>query len=114
MPIIPPDSVLILLGVLTGLLSLPLLFNLVPPNRLYGIRVCAAFISERNWYAINSFGAKRLLLFSAVITTVGLVLQAMPQAPFWVPVAGLFFTLLLLLVTVRSISRYAESLTEQK
>lgn len=114
MPNIPPATVLILLGILTGLLSLPLLFNLVPPNRFYGIRVCAAFASESNWYAINSFGAKRLLLFSAVITTTGLLLQAIPQAPFWLPIAGLFFTLFLLLATVRSISRYTESLTKQK
>lgn len=113
MPIVAPDTVLVLLGVVTALLSLPLLFGWVRPNRFYGIRICAAFASERNWYAINAFGAKRLLLFATVVTTIGLLLKAVPQAPFWLPIAGLLLALALLLLTVRSIERYATSLKQQ-
>lgn len=60
LPTIPPTTVLIILGAVVVVSSLPLLFCLVKPNRLYGIRVPAAFASELFWYAINSFGAKRL------------------------------------------------------
>ncbi|MDP3481008.1 MAG: SdpI family protein [Desulfoprunum sp.] len=35
-------------------------FPAAAANRFYGIRVPDAFASELNWYAINSFGAKRL------------------------------------------------------
>ena len=110
LPTIPPATVLILLGTVVSLSSLPLLFCLVKPNRFYGIRVPAAFTSESNWYAINSFGAKRFLLFGAIVTIVGWVLERFPQLPFWVPILCLVITLPLLLLTVRSIANFARSL----
>lgn len=110
MPIVPPATVLLVLGSAVALAALPLLFGLVGPNRYYGIRVPAAFASERNWYAINSFGAKRFIVFGATIAAVGWLLERLPQLPFWVPLLCLVGTLPLLLVTVRSIDKYARSL----
>jgi hypothetical protein len=110
LPIVPPATVLILLGIATALAVLPLLAGLVKPNRFYGIRVAAAFVSEQNWYAINSFGAKRFLYFAAIIGSTGLVLDRYPQAPFWVPILCLLAVLPLILLTVHSIDRYAKSL----
>lgn len=110
MPIVPPPTVLFDLGAAVALACLPLLFRLVKPNRYYGIRVPAAFASERNWYAINRFGAKRFIAFGATLAAVGWLLERLPQLPFWVPLLCLVGTLPLLLVTVRSIANYARSL----
>jgi hypothetical protein len=105
-----PATVLMVLGSVTALASLPLHFDLVRPNRWYGIRVPAAFHSEQNWYAINRFGAARFIRFGVVVAFAGLVLNHYPAAPFWVPLLCLVGTLPLLLLTVRSINRYARSL----
>lgn len=109
-PIVPPATVLLTLGVAVALAALPLLFRLVKPNRFYGIRVSAAFASERNWYLINSFGARRFLVFGVVVAVAGRALKHYPQLPFWVPILALVGTLALLLLTVRSIDNFARSL----
>jgi hypothetical protein len=111
-PIVPVDTVLLGLGLLVGILSIPLLLGWIPRNRFYGVRVPAAFASEENWYAINSFGAKRLLLFAAAPVLMGLLCRARPDLPWWFPIACLFATLGLLLLTVRSISRFAATFSK--
>jgi uncharacterized membrane protein len=110
MPILPISTVLIGLGALTGIISVPLLFDLVPPNRFYGIRLRASFASEQSWYAINRFGGKRFLLFSAEVMLLGFVCRAFPDAPFWLPISFLFLTLLFLGLAVGSIQRYAKTI----
>jgi hypothetical protein len=42
------------------LVSLPLVFGLIPRNGFYGIRVREAFASDANWYAINRLGSLAL------------------------------------------------------
>lgn len=79
----------------------------VKPDRHYGIRLPAAFAPEPNGYALNAFGALRLLRFAAAVPAMGLALRTYSQAPFWLPIAGLFATRLL--HTVRSIRRHAET-----
>ncbi len=106
-PIVSPDLVLIGLGLLVGILSIPLLLGWVPRNRFYGIRVPAAFASDENWYAINAFGARRLLLFAAAVSLLGVLCRSLPDPPFWLPIACLVAVLPLLLLTVRSITRFA-------
>ena len=54
------------IGILTVLLSIPLILRIVPMNRVYGIRIRKAFISPHNWYAINAYGGKLLLAFGLV------------------------------------------------
>jgi uncharacterized membrane protein len=49
------------LGLLYAVLSLPLIFKLVPRNHYYGIRIRKAFVSDRNWNSINSLGG--ILIF---------------------------------------------------
>lgn len=53
----------LLLGfaVLFALFSLPLLFEKIPPNWLYGIRISRTFESEEHWYRINKYFARRML-----------------------------------------------------
>jgi hypothetical protein len=110
-PIVSPGIVLIGLGLLIAILAVPLLLGWIPRNRFYGIRVPAAFASEENWYAINVFGAKRLLLFAAAISLLGCLCQGLPDPPFWLPIVCLVAVLPLLLLTVRSITRFAATFT---
>lgn len=39
----------------------PLVFGMIPPNGLYGIRVREAFASDASWYAINRLGGLALI-----------------------------------------------------
>jgi hypothetical protein len=65
-------------GVLLMLLSLPLLWEKVPPNGLYGFRVKATLENPQIWYAANKFAAKRLLVASAVLVMAALILYFIP------------------------------------
>ena len=45
---------LISAGIL-ALVSIPLIANLVPPNRFYGFRTPRTLSNERIWYRVNRF-----------------------------------------------------------
>jgi uncharacterized membrane protein len=65
-------------GVLLMALSLPLLWEKVPPNGLYGFRVKATLENPRIWYTANKFAAKRLLLAGAVLVVAAVILYFIP------------------------------------
>src|SRR5262249_15970212 len=52
-------------GLLLIVLSLPLLFQKVPPNPLYGFRLSPALDDPKIWYATNTHSAKRLMAAGA-------------------------------------------------
>jgi hypothetical protein len=112
MPIVPIPLVLMGLGAVTALVSLPLLFKWVPPNRFYGVRIPAAFRSERNWYAINAYGARRLLVHAAILVVLGLACDSLSNPPFWVPIAFLVGGLVLVFPIMGSVVRYARTLPD--
>jgi hypothetical protein len=60
-------------GILFIVISLPLLRGSIPMNRFYGFRISKAFTSDANWYAINKYGAKVLILWSIVMITSGVL-----------------------------------------
>jgi len=49
---------------LIGLLSLPLLFRLIPRNRFYGVRTAKTLSEDRIWYATNRLGGWWFLVSS--------------------------------------------------
>ena len=59
-------TTLLLLYVISGIvlvgLALPLLWEKVPPNPVYGFRLPATMNDPKVWYATNKFGAKRLMV----------------------------------------------------
>ena len=59
-------------GVLFILLSLPLVKKKVPMNKLYGFRLSKSYASDENWFTINSYGGKQLILWSLVLIGIGL------------------------------------------
>ena len=111
--VIPAGMVLIGLALLIAGISLPLLFRKVRPNHWYGVRVPASFVSTENWYAINEFGAKRLLGLSLALVVVGLVHLSLPPMPWWVDSAFLLSPLVFLPLVLRPILAYADSLPKQ-
>ena len=73
-------------GILFIVISLPLLRGLIPMNRFYGFRISKAFTSNTNWYAINKYGAKALILWSMVMIAAGVLLLFVGLSS---PLAGL-------------------------
>jgi|GEM_PF-497135 len=60
-------------GILFIVISLPLLRGSIPMNRFYGFRISKAFKSDANWYAVNKYGAKTLILWSIVMIASGVL-----------------------------------------
>jgi len=112
--VIPAGFVLMGLGLLVALISVPLLFRKVPPNRWYGVRVPEAFVSDENWYAINEFGSRRLLGLALALAVLGLVALSLPRMAWWVDPAFLLAPLLFLPVFLRPILAYADSLPKEE
>ena len=64
-------SSILLVGLVTLLISLPLIYRKVPINAFYGIRIRASFQSEQRWYDINAQGGKLFAKWSALIIVPG-------------------------------------------
>ena len=54
-------------------ISLPLVYRKIPMNRLWGVRVRAAFESNQRWYDINAYGGRLLAFWSLPVIATGLV-----------------------------------------
>lgn len=76
-----------LLCIVTGLLflglSIPLIWQQVPPNRWYGFRVSKTFSDEAIWYSVNRVAGYDLLLAGGTITLTALVMQFLSQELFY-------------------------------
>jgi hypothetical protein len=59
-------SVSVMMGMLSIGLAIPLIRGKIPTNDTYGIRIPKSFTSEENWYRINVFGAKIMIIFLAI------------------------------------------------
>jgi len=72
-------------NIITGLVviavCIPLLRGKIAINRWYGIRFKRSFESEESWYAINRYGAQRMILWSVIIVTIGIL-------SFFIPASG--------------------------
>jgi hypothetical protein len=71
----------ILVGILIILISIPLVLRKVPMNKLYGVRFKKSFESDENWYKINAYGGKQLILWSVPLVLFGV-------ATFFLPLEG--------------------------
>jgi len=68
-----PWSIFFITGIVYVLVSVPLLFNKLGPNRFYGIRIAKAYESTEMWYKVNRIGAKIFLRYGVVMLAVGVV-----------------------------------------
>lgn len=60
-------------GVLFILISIPLLKRKIRSNYFYGFRISKAFESEENWFNINAYGAKQMIIWSIPIILIGII-----------------------------------------
>ena len=60
------------------LISIPLLKRKIPMNRWYGARFKKSFESEENWYRINAYSAKQVMVWSIPLLIIGMVTFFLP------------------------------------
>ena len=77
--------------------SIPLVFGLIPRNGFYGIRVREAFASDASWYAINRLGS--IALIGASVVWIAAAAYAPRRFVKPIGVAAVVLTLATLVVT---------------
>jgi SdpI/YfhL protein family len=97
-------------GLVTLLVSLPLIYRKVPMNAFYGIRIRASFQSKQRWYDINAQGGKLFAKWSALIIVAGLIGFIVPTDLFlfYAPAAPIG-VLLAILMPLIQVVRWARS-----
>lgn len=60
-------------GIIYGLCSIPLIQRRVKMNDFFGFRLSKALESEKNWYDINEFGARKIMGWSIFTLISGIV-----------------------------------------
>ncbi|HHP7235700.1 MAG TPA: SdpI family protein [Desulfobacterales bacterium] len=58
--------------------SIPLVKHKIKMNHFYGIRIKKAFESEENWYKVNEYGGKQLIIWSSPMILVGFICFLVP------------------------------------
>lgn len=70
-------------------ISIPLALRKIPMNHIYGVRFKKSFVSEENWYTINKYGGKQLILWSILLLIIGVSTFFLP-----LKVSGVLTTLI--------------------
>jgi hypothetical protein len=70
---------LIVFGIVSILIALPLLEGRIKPNPVYGFRVRATLENPKVWYAVNKYFAQRLLLAAVVEIIAAIALFMLPN-----------------------------------
>jgi len=61
------------IAVLTIVLSIPLVMRKIKINRFYGVRIPKSFSSDTNWYEINAYGGRQLIIWSILPLAAGIM-----------------------------------------
>ncbi|WP_078544622.1 SdpI family protein [Litchfieldia alkalitelluris] len=71
-------------GLLFVGISIPLYKERIKMNYLYGVRFSQSFKSDENWYKINKYGAKRMMIWSIPLFIIGVIILFLPPLnEFW-------------------------------
>ena len=101
------------IGVLMIVLAIPLILRKVPMNHVYGVRIRRAFASERNWYDINAYGGKLLLVYGIVLGVYGVAARRFaPDAKSIWSLVYVVAPLLLVVPMIMMIMRYSSTLRD--
>ena len=65
-------------GLIFIAICIPLLKRKVKMNDWYGFRISKAFQSEENWFSINAYGAKKLIICSILMILIGILCFFIP------------------------------------
>jgi hypothetical protein len=66
-------SAYFLTGILYILVSIPLLFGRIGPNRFYRFRIARAYESTEMWYKVNRIGAKVFVGYGVTMLAIGTI-----------------------------------------
>ena len=96
-------------------ISIPLIQRRVKMNNFYGVRIPKAFESEENWYKINEYGGRQLVLWSCVLALFGVVTFFLPLGAAEKPndtmvLIAATMPLIVLLPAIVQILRYARKI----
>ena len=69
------------LGPVLIVLCLPLVFRLVPPNRIYGFRVPAVYLNKRIWYDANALAGKHFIALGIAMVILEFLLPPGTRTP---------------------------------
>ena len=61
-------SALLIIGI-----SIPLVLRKIQMNYIYGIRIKESFVSEENWFKINEYGGKQMIIWSLPLLAAGIL-----------------------------------------
>src|SRR6058998_2243408 len=64
-------------GVLLIAISLPMIYDKIPPNRFYGFRTPRTLSDPNVWYPANRVAGRNLAVAGVIVSTTALVLFAM-------------------------------------
>lgn len=63
----------IIIAIVLSALSVPLIYRKIPMNKWYGVRFPQSFRSEKNWYDINAYGGKILIVWMIPVLLFGIM-----------------------------------------
>ena len=99
-----------IVGLLMIVLFIPLKKGFIKMDMLYGIRFETSFESEKKWYKINEYGAKRFMLWSFPLIAIGLFSFFIPFNENLILIIIFSFTPSLILIPTIESYLYAEKL----
>ncbi|MEZ4599025.1 MAG: SdpI family protein [Syntrophotaleaceae bacterium] len=99
-------------GILFIAISVPLMNRKIKMNNLYGFRISKAFESEKNWFDINEYGAKQLIIWSLPIIVIGIICFFIPtdEHPAFPAVLGAGPATVFSFIAIVKTARYAKNL----
>jgi len=93
-------STFIAVGMLEIILGLPLLFEKVKPNWLYGFRLPSTLSNEEIWYKSNKYVGRDFVVSGIILTFMSLVLLLFRSGILVVEIAIIFVSLLTILTII--------------
>lgn len=60
------------------MISIPLVKGKIPMNTWYGVRFNKSYESNENWFKVNKYGGKQLIIWSVVLALLGIVTIFLP------------------------------------
>lgn len=101
-------SGLIIIGI-----SIPLVMRKIKMNYWYGIRIKESFVSEENWYKINSYGGNQMITWSIPLIAAGIICLFIPfnnTKGIWLLIIGIAPIIIFMTTALIRILKYAKSL----
>lgn len=83
--------------------SIPLILQKIPPNKVYGIRIDQAFESEPLWYEINRYGGWAMLVAAGILLLSSMALYIWGKKLSNAIYTGIFVAILLICMLTASL-----------